>query len=275
MIRFSVALQTDVGRVREHNEDACAIDEVRGLFVLADGMGGHAAGEVASRLAVKTVLERFSRVVIGSEREAVVVLRTVVQVAHDQIHKWSIGPRRGMGTTLVIGLVYGRRLYVANVGDSRAYLQRGERLVPLTRDQNGMNEALDKNYFPSKEALLAAFGENRSLLTCLAQYMGAEHPPVPVITVVDLKRGDRLLKCSDGLTNTCSEELIDSLLRGASDPAIACTKLIAAANVRGGQDNITTIVAFFDDPAFPDPTEADVAGLQYEVYVPPTAEPVA
>lgn len=236
---MKVAGLSDRGRVRRQNEDAWDIEGALGLWVLSDGMGGHAAGEVASRLAVRTVVEEWRRRGVGNEPWALLTaLRETVRAAHRAVKEAALQPgQEGMGATLLVATVRNGYYYLAHVGDSRAYRLRGGRLERLTRDHTFVQHLVDQGALTPQQA---ASNAQRHILS---QALG--HGEV----VVDLYRGrwepsDVLLLCSDGLYDMVSEEEIEALLqRHAHEPERACQALVEAANRAGGEDNITVIVA--------------------------------
>lgn len=257
---------TDVGRIREGNEDSFLILLDQGLFVIADGMGGYQSGEIASALAIKEIGAWFTQHrPFLSEIEALRALRGAVIQAGDSVYAESLQPRRGkMGTTVVAALVYDRRLFIACVGDSRAYLKRHHSFVQLTRDQTMAAAFVDHGYYATDEEACRTM--NPGYARALNQFVGSEYPLNVVLTAVDLRRGDTLLLCSDGLTGMLTDDVILQVLSTEIDPANACAKLIELANAAGGEDNITAIVAHFGDD-LPLPTPQDVADLKREPYV--------
>lgn len=234
---------SDVGRCRETNEDHYSCDASLGLFTVADGMGGHAAGEVASRLAVEAVVESFRRQAptdpgLDPDR-APQELRSAVSEANRRIVEsiQSNSERRGMGTTLVILLVLEDRAFIGHVGDSRAYLLRDGRLRRLTADHSwvydqvraGLLSDSDAHRHPLRNIVTRALGSSPQVTTDVA-----EEP---------VRAGDVFLLCSDGLTSMLQDDEIEtSLSRNGNDPESACRKLIEAANSRGGEDNTTVVV---------------------------------
>jgi len=226
---------TDVGRVREINEDRYLQRDDLGLFAVADGVGGHQAGEVASQTSVETIESSF----VEATTEGLV---TAIQQANDAVwHLAQSAPeKRGMGTTLTaVALVNEdgeEHLAVANVGDSRVYLfQQGE-LSQLTEDHSLVEELVREGQITHDEARVHP---QRSIIT---RALGME----PAVTVDHLLlipyEGDRLLLCSDGLTNEVPDDLIESILRRMSDPHEAALELVRQARSHGGNDNITVVV---------------------------------
>jgi len=226
---------TDVGRVREINEDRYLQRDDLGLFAVADGVGGHQAGEIASQTSVETIETSF----VEPTTEGLV---TAIQQANDAV--WhlaqSAAEKRGMGTTLTaVALVNEdgeEHLAVANVGDSRVYLfQQGE-LSQLTEDHSLVEELVREGQITREEARVHP---QRSIIT---RALGMD----PNVTVDQLQlipyEGDRLLLCSDGLTNEVTDESIESTLRRIGDPQEAAQELVRQARANGGNDNITVVV---------------------------------
>ncbi len=228
-MRIDAGVATDVGRVREGNEDAFAIEPP--LYAVADGMGGHRGGEVASQLALQTVVERF-RAGQGS-------LADQVQAANRAVYERSATDRKvtGMGTTLTAATVAGDRAHLAHVGDSRAYLLRAGALRQLTEDHTLVNRMLKAGEITEREA--AVHPHRNVILRALGQ-----DPDVAIDEQdVGLIEGDRLLLCSDGLTVMVPEDQLQAILEAtAGAPQEAAERLVRAANGAGGIDNITVVV---------------------------------
>ena len=228
-MRIDAGVETDVGRVREGNEDAFAIEPP--LYAVADGMGGHRGGEVASQLALQTVVERF-RAGQGS-------LADQVQAANRAVYERSATDRKvtGMGTTLTAAIVAGERAHLVHVGDSRAYLLRAGALRQLTEDHTLVNRMLKAGEITEREA--AVHPHRNVILRALGQ-----DPDVAIDEQdVGLIEGDRLLLCSDGLTVMVPEDQLQAILEAtAGAPQEAAERLVRAANGAGGIDNITVVV---------------------------------
>ncbi|MER3473716.1 MAG: Stp1/IreP family PP2C-type Ser/Thr phosphatase [Armatimonadota bacterium] len=242
---WQIATASDVGRVRAHNEDSFAVldsAQLHGAYdfalIVADGMGGRNAGEVASKSAVEAVSQAILNNAGITDTSA--LLRFAVEAAHIAIQqRASESPLYdGMGTTLVIALVKGGQLWVAHVGDSRAYLLRGERLLALTEDHTFVAEQVRAGGMSLEQARHSRF---RHMLT---RAVGTNADYTPDVGSTDLEPGDAILLCTDGLTNMLSEEEIAHLLRSHRHrPDHACRRLVESANARGGQDNITVLLA--------------------------------
>jgi PPM family protein phosphatase len=244
-VKVVVGAATDIGLVRDGNEDSYLVEDP--LFVVADGMGGHRGGEVASRLAVQTIETMFRR---GEG-----ALAEQVQQANRAVFERSSADRTvaGMGTTLTAAVVEGDRARLAHVGDSRAYLLRDGRLRMLTEDHTLVHEMVQQGEITEAEA---ERHPQRSVVT-RALGMDASVPVDEVI--VDLQPGDRLLICSDGLTSMVGDDSIADVLRTRVDPQRAAEALVKAANDRGGVDNTTAIVVAVGDDAGSSPRRGSVS----------------
>ncbi|MFO1536667.1 MAG: Stp1/IreP family PP2C-type Ser/Thr phosphatase [Actinomycetota bacterium] len=243
-----IAAHTDVGRVRAGNEDSLLVSDDGRLIAVADGMGGHQGGEVASATAVATL-----RAEIGAGRS----VEDAVVTANRAVHERADGDPalRGMGTTLTAGIVTGSSLRIAHVGDSRAYLLRNGELRQVTVDHSVVAELIAAGELTEEEALV---DRRRSMIT---RALGIDREVAVDVVTVDLRAGDRLLLCSDGLTTMLRDPAIRTILGDAPTPDAAATALVDAANAAGGVDNITVIVADVTEDHPPDgdeggPTEA-------------------
>ncbi len=236
MIGWSAAGDSHRGRIREKNEDFFHIDEDRGIFIVADGMGGHAAGEVASRLAADAALEALRRL----EEPEPEALRAAFRTAQEQIAACCDDQpeTQGMGTTLTAAhLSADGRLRIAHIGDSRLYRVQGATLHQLTRDHTWVQQEVDAGRLDPGDAPRHPFSH------ILSRVLTATDPPAPDIISTRVEPGDVLLLCSDGLYNMVDgQPLVDILTRDQEEPAALVERLIASANRRGGTDNITVIV---------------------------------
>lgn len=241
--------QTHPGMVRSHNEDSITFDVDHGLVVLADGMGGYNAGEVASGIAVSVVASEVRRRLesarpeqkeSGSEDEVgVAVLRDNVKKANLSIYNAAQSQPQyaGMGTTIVAGLFYDDRVAVAHVGDSRMYRLRGETFEMVTRDHSLLQEQIDSGVI-SKE--LARLSKNKNLVT---RAVGIDADVQPEVHVYDVEVGDLYLFCSDGLNDMVEDEDIGATLQMLQgNLALAANQLIEQANDNGGRDNVSVIL---------------------------------
>jgi PPM family protein phosphatase len=249
--------QTDTGRVREHNEDTIATDPDVGLLVLADGMGGYNAGEVASGIAVKTITnlvrEGLLREDLGSIDRGTgltrpsIVLRDAITRANKIIYQTarSQAECEGMGTTVVAALFYDNRISIAHVGDSRLYRQRGSQIAQVTMDHSLLQELVDRGFYSPEEAQRAA---NKNYVT---RALGVE-PQVEVeVQEHPVDKGDIFILCSDGLSDMVEDEDIRLTIStfGANLDTVA-KQLIQLANENGGRDNVSVVLAQANE-AFP------------------------
>ena len=229
------------------------------LFVVCDGMGGAAAGEVASRTAVDTIFERLTQGdPPASWDELVGRLDLAIIEAGHRIYEMARADqeRRGMGTTCTAAVLMDGRLFVHQVGDSRCYVLRQGRLIQLTRDQSLLTQLIEAGQVKPEEA--ANFEHSNIIL----QALGTTEMVNTDVTFLDLRRGDTLLLCSDGLSGMVDDDTIRSLLEEHPEPLAACRALTEAANRGGGEDNITVIVARFDGAGLPEPTPGETPRLE-------------
>ncbi len=280
-VRVRVFAKTDTGRTRDHNEDNFlvadltrpeaslkphvrehAIGERGSLFVVADGMGGAAAGEVASEMATQTIYDQLVEHWVEDSdvtpQRFAYRLRESVETANQRIHEHAKAhPEvRGMGTTATAVGVLGDHLYLSQVGDSRAYLVRAGRAHQLTKDQSLMQRLVEAGELTEEEA---AQSERRNIIL---QALGPDAKIKVDLTHQDLRRGDVLVLCSDGLSGQVKKEEIAKIAGAATDLVAACDQLITLANERGGPDNITVIIAHFDGDALQASQGEDAVGHQ-------------
>jgi len=234
---------TDTGRARSNNEDSVSLDEVNALAVLADGMGGYNAGEVASGMAtgfIKTELGRWLQEVSASATDPEV--RRAMDICVDNANRAIFNAANanpqyaGMGTTLVVAVFRGTRMLVGHVGDSRCYRLRGGRLTQLTRDHSLLQEQIDAGLITPEQA---SFSANKNLVT---RAVGVEDTVLLEIHQHEVHPGDVYLMCSDGLSDMLPDESLAQLLQGYDSLEEAGHALISAANDAGGKDNIAVIL---------------------------------
>lgn len=222
--------RTDVGCVREHNEDSLVVAPP--LYVVCDGMGGHAAGEVASEIAVNVIADRApatpDAAALGQAVEEANL--AIIQAAREGVG------RAGMGCTCTAAMLENERLVVAQVGDSRAYLLHGGVLQQITRDHSLMADFIEAGQITPEEARVHP---QRSVIT---RALGSDPRTQPDLFEINVSTGDRLLICSDGLTSMIEDYEIEDILNRTPDPQIAASKLVNAAVAAGGHDNVTVIV---------------------------------
>jgi protein phosphatase len=266
---------TDPGRVRPSNEDQFLVaeltkamrvqyaslpqpktqyaDERRYLFIVADGMGGHQAGEQASALAVQSIeaftlntLKWFFRLKGVEEHDILIEFQTALQQADARVC-WEAAQHpelAGMGTTVTMAYSFGSRLYLAHVGDSRCYLFRGKQLHRLTHDHTLVEEMVRRGQIQPEEAA------RHRLRHVITNAVGGHGPGVLVeCHRVELEPNDTILLCSDGLTGMVPDDRITAVLQADHEPPTACERLVAEANERGGKDNVSVIVARFEATA--------------------------
>src|SRR6266852_2679721 len=280
-IRVQIFAKSDLGKTRDHNEDCFLVaDLTRGerslqptvreheigergtLFVVADGMGGAAAGELASQMATDTIFDQMQKM-WGAEKELTPQrfayrLKEAVEVANGQIHAHAKAhPEvRGMGTTTTAAGVLMDHVYITQVGDSRAYLIRNGEAVQLTKDQSLMQRLVEAGELTEEEA---AKSERRNIIL---QALGPD-PKVRVdLTHQEVRRGDAVVLCSDGLSGQVKKEEIAAAVASGKDLVEVCSQLIDLANSRGGPDNITVIVARFGGDGLRDAADAESVGHQ-------------
>lgn len=245
-MRIVSVSQTDVGRVREQNEDSHLVNEELGLFVVADGMGGHLGGKTASSLAVKTVGEAVS-----ANRDAILdgsgavpletspvprILADAVRSACAAIFETAQGDidLQGMGTTVTAMMLLSQRAFIAHVGDSRCYLQRGERVIQITDDHSLVNEQIKAGLITREQARASR------LKNIITRSVGFERDVAVDTFALPLQSGDKFLMCSDGLANFVDDTEIGLALAQLTLDDVP-KAMIALANERGGDDNITVV----------------------------------
>jgi protein phosphatase len=258
-MRVTAAAATDIGLVREGNEDSYLTEEP--LFAVADGMGGHRGGEVASQLAVETLEKRY--------KQGAGDLPDQVQEANRVVFERSVVDEKvaGMGTTLTAALVEGDRVRLAHVGDSRAYLLRDGDLRLLTEDHTLVHRMVTEGEISKEEAQTHP---QRSVLT---RALGVDNVVDVDDDTVQVRPGDRLLLCTDGLTSMVSEQAIEEALRGVPDPQEAAQRLVHLANEGGGTDNTTVVVLDFSDDAVAGRPEEEPTPSSEAIAPAPTGRP--
>jgi serine/threonine protein phosphatase PrpC len=253
MRRIVAAGGTDVGRVRDGNEDAYLVAD--SVFAVADGMGGHLAGEIASAKALEPV-EQLDGKVYADPEEAVEALRRAVEEANHIVSQLADDEPlyRGMGTTLTAVMVEGRRLHLAHVGDSRAYLLRDGTFRQLTDDHTLVQHLIDEGQISKEEA---ASHPQRSIIT---RAIGVSREVDVDSMSLDLQPGDQILLCSDGLTGVLSDEEIERALQADASEDDIIAGLIERANEGGGPDNITVVILRYDPDGPGDPSDHTLGG---------------
>jgi PPM family protein phosphatase len=240
---------TDVGKKRTNNEDSFALKPEHDLFVVADGMGGHSSGEIASQLAVSHINSFFDRHNLDKDstwpypyNEALSFsankVRTAIAIANDRIQRHSIEhpESRGMGTTVVAALVDGDELVICHVGDSRAYRFSGGELALMTADHSWVSEQVRLGLLTDEEA------SRHPLRNVITKALGTREQAEADVMQVKLAVGERVLLCTDGLNSMASDAEIRAVLNGGLGLEETCQNLIELANEKGGEDNITVIL---------------------------------
>jgi PPM family protein phosphatase len=282
-VRVSVFGKTDLGLTRDHNEDTFLVADLstgnaslqpavrehevgpRGsLFMVADGMGGAAAGEIASAMATDVIFRHLSTAWTGNADQSAgrfaFRMKEAVELANQEIYAYAREhPEfRGMGTTVTAAGVYGDDLYLTQIGDSRGYLVRNGEAIQLTKDQSLMQRLVDAGELTEEEA------EQSERRNIILQALGPD-PRVKVdLTHQTLRRGDTLIICSDGLSGLVRRDEFAHMVEDFPDLPTLCGALIDLANERGGPDNITVVAARFDGEGLPAPAAAE--GVGYQVY---------
>ena len=233
---------TDIGRVREINQDSIAVEPDEGLFIVADGMGGHAAGEKASQTAVQIICERLASAKTLANGALLDTLQTAIQDANRTIIQTSMDEptMRGMGTTATVIVTHGNQIYVGHVGDSRAYLVRNRRIDQLTEDHSIVAQLVRARAITPQEAARHPY---RNVITrCLGMQAEVEADTQQR----EFKPGDRVLMCSDGLSGLVSDDEMLQHILSSDDPQKTAQDLVNLANSRGGSDNISVVLIYND-----------------------------
>jgi serine/threonine protein phosphatase PrpC len=239
---ITAAHKSDTGRKRTRNEDYVWVDETAKLFIVADGMGGHEAGDVASQLTATTVGELVTTE-LKSKTEPIApailtqLLTEAIETANKAVYNAAqeAGQKRRMGSTLVMALVRAATVYISHVGDARAYLARGATLMQLTKDDSWKAQFGANAQTPDSTA-------SSKFDHILTKAIGQEAELNPSTTEVKVLPGDWLLLCSDGLWNmVADDQILAELQQAGENPVCAVEKLVAAANAAGGKDNISVV----------------------------------
>lgn len=281
VVSLRLAGATDVGRIRDHNEDNLVLAdltrETRGsddvgavvsvgdrglLLAVCDGMGGALAGEIASQMAVDVIhtimqdssapedVDEFAQTLVTAVQEAGARIFLAAKTNRNQ---------HGMGTTSTVAGVFGSTLFVGQVGDSRAYLYRGGKLRQITKDQSLVSKLIEAGRLTEEQA------ESYEHAHIILQALGTADAVSVDLSFIELRRGDALMLCSDGLSGLATHEQIQEALAETDDPAECCQRLIDAANDAGGHDNITVVVARFEGDL--PPASSDDEPIGYHAFV--------
>ncbi|MDQ4145938.1 MAG: Stp1/IreP family PP2C-type Ser/Thr phosphatase, partial [Actinomycetota bacterium] len=231
-MNLSIGAQSDVGRVREGNEDSFLVDEP--LFVVADGMGGHLAGDVASSTAVDVILNKSATASAEDPETLADLIRSANSAIWDKAH--ANPTLRGMGTTCTLVLLHENRAHIAHVGDSRAYLLRDGRLQQITEDHTLVARMVKEGRLQPEEA------EHHPQRSIITRALGVDAEVEVDLDSLEVQPGDRLMLCSDGLSSMIDHDSIATALKEQAAPQDAADELIKRANDAGGEDNITVVV---------------------------------
>jgi protein phosphatase len=238
------AAKTDVGLIRSGNEDNYLMMPERGIFVVADGMGGHAAGEVASEMAVQLISRDLGSLKGLSVDDAATRMTQAIKTANAAIFERTISEsdKRGMGTTTSALVLHGANRYlIGQVGDSRIYMLRDNRFHQLTKDHSYVQEQVDLGYLTPEQARTHPYAN------VITRCVGASADVMPDIFSGTVRPGDVFLLASDGLTGMVEDDALAGILQAQGNPEKWVDKLVAEANRRGGLDNITCIIVHVDE----------------------------
>ena len=241
-MHFTCAARTDVGIVRSGNEDNYLMLSDRGIFIVADGMGGHAAGEVASEMAVRITAHGIGSLRGLSDEQAGARVSSAIRSANEAIFERTLSEhdKRGMGTTATVLVLLPRRYLIGQVGDSRAYLLRNGQFLQLTKDHSYVQEQVDAGLLTPDQARVHPYSN------VITRCVGASGDVVPDIYFGSLEQGDVILLASDGLTGMLEDAHLTRILTSDGGPQHWVDRMITEANRRGGLDNITAIVIRID-----------------------------
>lgn len=243
-MNYEFCLQTDPGLARENNEDSVAVDEPTRLAILADGMGGYNAGEIASGMATTFIKSELGRWLAQAGRHANArEVRRAMEICVDNANRSIFNAANsnphysGMGTTLVLGVFQEGRVLLGHIGDSRCYRMRGSEFVQVTKDHSLLQEQMDAGLITPEQA---ATSNNKNLVT---RALGVEDTVLLEVSEHKVETGDVFLMCSDGLSDMVDDQGIAKILAQEGPLAEKVSQLIAAANANGGRDNISVLLA--------------------------------
>jgi protein phosphatase len=254
-LKIEFAWQSDTGKLRKNNEDSALVDETLELAIVADGMGGHNSGELASSMAVKITRDKYDSMrrtnMVPSPYNGKFLLETnqlgfAVQLSNSVIYEAgnSTPDNKGMGTTLTAALLNGNRLCIAHIGDSRLYIFRSGTLKQITEDHSLVMDHVRKGLLTKEQA------EKSPLQNILTRALGSQKNPLVDLCETILHEGDRLLMCTDGLFKAVSDEKTAEILKGNTTDRKACELLVGTADINGGPDNVTVIIGTVSKKTF-------------------------
>lgn len=236
---FEFGFKSDTGRMRKNNQDSFFVLPDRGVFLVADGVGGHSHGEVASRTVMADIADYINESPIAPDAGTDGIKEYFIDLIYsvnEHIYRMAKGrSSRSMATTLIILYIHDGKAYAANVGDSRLYLIRDERILQVTEDHTYVNDLMKKGIIDREQA---REHPDRNLIT---RAIGAEQDIRPDLYMFDVYNGDILLLCTDGLYDMIDDETIRKIVQGADNMRAACIDLVDRANEQGGSDNITAV----------------------------------
>lgn len=241
---MKISVKSDKGLLREKNEDSVQVingkEGIPVTFIIADGMGGHNSGEIASRLAVNYVADFIAANPAMFLDESVITdsIKTVMNNANDFVYTSSIKEESnyGMGTTLIVAVLLNNRMYIGHVGDSRVYIIREGNIKKITTDHTYIEELVRNGSLTREQA------EKHPKRNIITRSIGCSEEVLVDTYYYEVEEDDVFIFCTDGLTNMLCEEEIKSIILENEDPEVACNELIRRANEEGGEDNITVIL---------------------------------
>jgi PPM family protein phosphatase len=246
-MNYEFCIRTDPGLARENNEDSVTVDEPTRLAILADGMGGYNAGEIASGMATTFIKSELGRWLSQAGRHAnAKEVRRAMEICVDNANRSIFNAANsnpqysGMGTTLVVGVFQDGRLLLGHIGDSRCYRMRGSELAQITKDHSLLQEQMDAGLITPEQA---AVSTNKNLVT---RALGVEDAVLLDVNEHRVEPGDIYLMCSDGLSDMVDDEGISRILAGDAPLEVKVVQLVDAANANGGRDNISVLLAQAD-----------------------------
>jgi protein phosphatase len=247
-VHITSAGRTDVGIIRSGNEDNYLTVPDRGIFIVADGMGGHAAGEVASEMAVRFVARELGSLKGLDDTEVGERMRAAIRTANSAIFQRTLTEhdKRGMGTTVTALVLYGVRFLIGQVGDSRCYLIRDRKLTQITKDHSYVQEQVDAGYLTPEQARTHPYSN------VITRCVGANSDVTPDVYVGAVRAGDRFLLATDGLTGMLEDYQLADIMGNGREPQEQVDDLVNEANRHGGLDNITAIVVRIDSVEEPE-----------------------
>lgn len=246
-MNYTFYTRTDPGRARENNEDALVVDDMTQLCVLADGMGGYNAGEIASGMATAFIKSEMSRWLAEAGRHAKIKeIRRALEICVDNANRSIFNASdsnpqySGMGTTLVVGVFHGTTLILGHIGDSRCYRLRNQEFVQITKDHSLLQEQIDAGLITQEQAA------SSSIKNLVTRALGVEDAVALELNEHEVEAGDCYLMCSDGLSDMVDDAEIASILGGPDPMEQKADSLVAAANEHGGRDNISVLLVQVD-----------------------------